>query len=278
MGADEIRAETARLRESLFRLKFKLALGEVDAVKRIRQEKKSLARLETLGAWKAEGRPGGREEVLFRLAKTGSVYIPAGYDELLALSTSDASRLSRITSAAGRVILAIDGLQPDVGHEVLWVLRDCLSGEILLARSLLSSTQDDLAKLIGAVQPALSVPIAGVVSDGQDSIRKAVKKAADSLASRYAPPSTQVLNTIPACVGGVAELQAYAGLLEYLQTLSLVRSVVVEDLSGQAVCLKLAVRGDLELLRRIAALDTHLQPGATGGAPGTEGIEFTWQP
>jgi large subunit ribosomal protein L29 len=45
---DEIRAEAARLRESLFRLKFKLALGEVDAVKRIRQEKKSLARLETL--------------------------------------------------------------------------------------------------------------------------------------------------------------------------------------------------------------------------------------
>jgi len=45
---DELRAEAARLRESLFRLKFKLALGEVDAVKRIRQEKKSLARIETL--------------------------------------------------------------------------------------------------------------------------------------------------------------------------------------------------------------------------------------
>jgi large subunit ribosomal protein L29 len=48
MKDDEIRAEAARLRESLFRLNFKLALGEVDAVKRIRQEKKSLARLETL--------------------------------------------------------------------------------------------------------------------------------------------------------------------------------------------------------------------------------------
>jgi large subunit ribosomal protein L29 len=36
------------LKESLFRLKFKLALGEVDAVKRIRQEKKSLARLNTI--------------------------------------------------------------------------------------------------------------------------------------------------------------------------------------------------------------------------------------
>ena len=48
MPEDELRAEAARLRESLFRLKFKLALGEVDAVKRIRQEKKSLARIETL--------------------------------------------------------------------------------------------------------------------------------------------------------------------------------------------------------------------------------------
>ena len=45
---DELKAETTRLKESLFRLKFKLALGEVDAVKRIREEKKSLARLQTI--------------------------------------------------------------------------------------------------------------------------------------------------------------------------------------------------------------------------------------
>jgi large subunit ribosomal protein L29 len=48
LSEDELRAEAARLRESLFRLKFKLALGEVDAVKRIRQEKKSLARIQTI--------------------------------------------------------------------------------------------------------------------------------------------------------------------------------------------------------------------------------------
>jgi large subunit ribosomal protein L29 len=48
MPEDELHAEAARLRESLFRLNFKLALGEVDAVKRIRQEKKSLARIQTL--------------------------------------------------------------------------------------------------------------------------------------------------------------------------------------------------------------------------------------
>jgi hypothetical protein len=99
------------------------------------------------------------------------------YDELLALACADVGRLRRITAKAGRVILAIDGLQPDVGHEVLWVLRDVLSGEVLLARSLLSSSQDDLATLLGAVKDALEVPIAGVVSDGQTSIRKAVASA-----------------------------------------------------------------------------------------------------
>jgi large subunit ribosomal protein L29 len=48
LGDEELKAEAARLRESLFRLNFKLALGEVDAVKRIRQEKKSLARIQTI--------------------------------------------------------------------------------------------------------------------------------------------------------------------------------------------------------------------------------------
>jgi len=99
------------------------------------------------------------------------------YDELKALSSADPQRLEPLLGPQGRVVLAIDGLQPDVGHEVLWVLRDCLSGEILLAQSLLSSTAKDLAALITQVQQALSVPITGVVSDGQDSLRKAVAKA-----------------------------------------------------------------------------------------------------
>ena len=48
MSNDDLRDEAAKLKESLFRLNFKLALGEVDSVKRIRQEKKSLARILTL--------------------------------------------------------------------------------------------------------------------------------------------------------------------------------------------------------------------------------------
>ena len=110
------------------------------------------------------------------------------YDELLALSLSDPARLRAAVAPAGRVILAIDGLQPDVGHEVLWVLRDVLSGTILLAKSLPSSCHDDLAGLLAEVQHALqgrgdepAIPIVGVISDGQHSIRKAVAQALDGV-------------------------------------------------------------------------------------------------
>src|SRR5258705_538719 len=99
------------------------------------------------------------------------------YDELRALATADPKRLAPLLCHQRRVILAIDGLQPDVGHEVLWVLRDCLSGEILLAKSLLSSTAPDLAGLIAEVRQALPVPITGVISAGQERIRKAVARA-----------------------------------------------------------------------------------------------------
>jgi hypothetical protein len=104
------------------------------------------------------------------------------YDELLATSLTDSARLRALLAAQGRVILALDGLQPDVGHEVLWIVRDCLSGEVLLARSLLSGTADDLAPLLREVAGAVGVPVTGVVSDGQTSIRRAVKRALPGVA------------------------------------------------------------------------------------------------
>jgi hypothetical protein len=96
------------------------------------------------------------------------------YDELRALATADPQRLRRLLQGQQRVLLAIDGLQPDVGHEVLWVLRDCLGGEVLLAKSLLSATTRDLATLVAEVRDTLPVPITGVISDGQQTIRQAV--------------------------------------------------------------------------------------------------------
>lgn len=99
------------------------------------------------------------------------------YDELVSLWMSHPERIGKIVAGQSRVILARDGLQPDVGHEVLWVIRDVLSGEILLSKSWLSSTSEELVPMLVQVKQGVSVPIVGVVSDGQVSIRKAVTRA-----------------------------------------------------------------------------------------------------
>jgi hypothetical protein len=106
-------------------------------------------------------------------------------EELVALRLGDAKRLrAQLARQPDGVILAVDGLQPDVGHEVWWVLRDARSGEVLVARRLLGATEDDLAPLLEEVRDALAgdseqqdIRIAGVIWDGQHSLRKASARA-----------------------------------------------------------------------------------------------------
>ena len=98
------------------------------------------------------------------------------YEELVALRLSERAYLRVALARQGRVVLALDALQPDVGHEVLWVVRDCLSGEVLLARSLLSATEESLVGLLKEVIGGLEVPVIGVISDGQHPIRRAVAR------------------------------------------------------------------------------------------------------
>ncbi len=61
--------------------------------------------------------------------------------------------------------------------QVLWIVRDCVSGEILRARTMLSATTADLTTLLREVVNGLRVPVTGVISDGQWSIRRAVHAA-----------------------------------------------------------------------------------------------------
>jgi len=61
-------------------------------------------------------------------------------------------------------------------------VREVLSGEILLARPLLSATQAALAGLLREAQEAVPVPIRGVISDGQLTIRAAVQEVLPGVA------------------------------------------------------------------------------------------------
>jgi hypothetical protein len=106
------------------------------------------------------------------------------YEELVTVHLHQKERLHKLFEKQGRVILAMDGLQPDVGHEVLWTIREVISGEVLVARALLSSSQQDLASLLTEAKAMLpeKVVVSGIVSDGQHSIRLAVATVFSSTA------------------------------------------------------------------------------------------------
>lgn len=108
--------------------------------------------------------------------------------------------------------------------------------------------------------------------------RDGANLAADALAARYAPASSRGTSTVAIRVGGIADVRSYAGLLEYLKSLSLVRAVGVSGLDDREVRLDVTLRGDLGQLRRIAALDTHLKPAAAAAPDGATAPDFTYQP
>ncbi|WP_373283979.1 ISNCY family transposase [Myxococcus virescens] len=205
------------------------------------------------------------------------------YDELLALRMTDSRRLQQVTRQQGRVVLAMDGLQPEVGHEVLWVVRDCLSGEVLAARSLLGSGEAELVPLLQEVHAALAVPIAGVVSDGQRSIRNAVASAlpgvphqlchfhylreaarplyeADRHAKKLLKSHVRGVRVIERAVEGRQDAQAQA-VRGYCAA---VRSALTDD---RRPPLK---PSGLELHRRLRAIEASLRRGRKRGARARE--------
>ncbi len=48
LSPEELTAKINELKESIFRMRFKLALGNIDVIKSLREERKDLARVRTL--------------------------------------------------------------------------------------------------------------------------------------------------------------------------------------------------------------------------------------
>jgi hypothetical protein len=73
------------------------------------------------------------------------------------------------------IILELDGVQPEKGNETLWILKDNTTKTTLLAKNLASADKNSLATLLKEVK-TLNIKINAVISDGQRSIRLAVKQ------------------------------------------------------------------------------------------------------
>jgi len=84
-------------------------------------------------------------------------------------------------AARGGLMIAIDGMQPETGNLCLYILRDPQLELTLLAESLEESSavtlQKELLEPLKALAQKLGLPILGIVSDAQESIRQAVEIA-----------------------------------------------------------------------------------------------------
>jgi hypothetical protein len=96
------------------------------------------------------------------------------YLALLRASQQDPrERLAATVEEHGGLIVSLDGLQPEQGNEQLWVVREVLSGAILGAANVQQATASVLETLLRPIR-ASGLPVLGVVSDAQESIRLAV--------------------------------------------------------------------------------------------------------
>jgi hypothetical protein len=115
-----------------------------------------------------------RDDTPVRLSERHVQNLLEVYLALLRASEQDvAARVAATVKQHGGVIVSLDGLQPEQGNEQLWVVREVLSGTVLGAANLQQATATHLARLLRPLQQA-QVPVLGVVSDAQESIRLAV--------------------------------------------------------------------------------------------------------
>src|SRR5262249_56577009 len=70
------------------------------------------------------------------------------YQAMLAARQQDAELLRRQYPAGAEIILWIDGLQPEKGHETLYVVRELTRKRVWFAEPLLSATEDEVRRLI----------------------------------------------------------------------------------------------------------------------------------
>lgn len=108
------------------------------------------------------------------------------YLTLLRASVTDRVReiLQQVVHEHGGIILSMDGVQPEKGNETLYVIREVLSGIILAAQNMKSSSAADLEALIRPMIE-LGYPIIGIVSDGQRSIRMAMETLLPDVPYQY---------------------------------------------------------------------------------------------
>jgi hypothetical protein len=110
------------------------------------------------------------------------------YQVMLAARQQDPEALRRQYQSAGEIILSIDGLQPEKGHETLYVVRELTRERIWFAEPLISATADEVRRLIAQAREwaeSLGKPVALWLSDKQDAFVTGIAAEFPDVPHRY---------------------------------------------------------------------------------------------
>lgn len=94
------------------------------------------------------------------------------YQRMVAARQQDPQVLAQEYAAVDQLRLTIDGLQPEKGHETLYVVRELTRKRVWFAEALVSSSADEVRRLIVEARvwaARLGKPVAAWVSDKQDA-------------------------------------------------------------------------------------------------------------
>jgi hypothetical protein len=110
------------------------------------------------------------------------------YQIMLAARQQDPAILRQQYESVDEIILSIDGLQPEKGHETLYVVRELTQKRVWFAEALLSATAPDVGRLIARAKEwawALGQPVALWWSDRQDAFVTGIAAEFPDVPHRY---------------------------------------------------------------------------------------------
>jgi hypothetical protein len=112
----------------------------------------------------------------------------AAYQTMVAARHQDSQQMATVYETTKDIVLSIDGLQPEKGHETLYVVREVTQNRVWFAEPLLSGATDEIRKLIlRAKEIAVSLGLNVVLwmSDKQDAFVKCVADEFSDVPHRF---------------------------------------------------------------------------------------------
>ena len=110
------------------------------------------------------------------------------YQTMLAARQQDPAQLAEAYRDIPSLVLTIDGLQPEKGHEMLYVVRELMRKRVWCAEPVLSSATPEVRRLIVVARQwaeRLDKPVRGWMSDKQDAFVKAIASEFPGTPHRY---------------------------------------------------------------------------------------------